>query len=128
LLIAVHATGRRGLPQSPPEQAEQAGEEQRRHAATFDNGKEFANHERITHATGIDVYFARPYHAWERGTNEGFNGLLRQFFLKGTDFTGISPLEVKYVHNLLNNRPRKRLEYRTPREVLGQRFPIAFQM
>jgi len=96
--------------------------------ATFDNGKEFADHESITQATGIDIYFARPYHAWERGSNESFNGLLRQFFPKGTDFTGISPLEVKHVHNLLNDRPRKRLDYRTPREVLGQHFPVAFQM
>jgi len=99
-----------------------------RHTATFDNGKEFAHHERITKKTGIAVYFARPYHAWERGSNESFNGLLRQFFPKGTDFTGISPLEVKYVHNLLNDRPRKRLGYRTPREVLGQQFPVAFQL
>ena len=99
-----------------------------RRTATFDNGKEFARHERITQATGIAIYFARPYHAWERGSNESFNGLLRQFFPKGTDFTGISPLEVKYVHNLLNDRPRKRLGYRTPREILGQRFPVAFQM
>jgi transposase, IS30 family len=99
-----------------------------RHTATFDNGKEFARYERITKKTGIAVYFARPYHAWERGSNESFNGLLRQFFPKGTDFTGISPLEVKYVHNLLNDRPRKRLGYRTPREVLGQRFTVAFQL
>lgn len=99
-----------------------------RRTATFDNGKEFANHEKITRATGIDIYFARPYHAWERGSNESFNGLLRQFFPKGTDFTGISPLEVKHVHDLLNDRPRKRFGYRTPREVLSQRFPVAFQM
>lgn len=99
-----------------------------RHTATFDNGKEFARHERIAQATGIAIYFARPYHAWERGSNESFNGLLRQFFPKGTDFTGISPLEVKHVHNLLNDRPRKRLGYRTPREVLGQYFPVAFQL
>lgn len=99
-----------------------------RRTATFDNGKEFAHHKRIAKATGIDIYFARPYHAWERGANESFNGLLRQFFPKGTDFTGISPLEVKYVHDLLNDRPRKRLGYRTPREVLGQSFPAAFEM
>jgi len=99
-----------------------------RHTATFDNGKEFANHSRISQATSVDIYFARPYHAWERGCNESFNGLLRQFFPKGTDFTGISPLEVKHVRNLLNDRPRKRLGYRTPREVLGHHFPVAFQM
>jgi len=99
-----------------------------RHTVTFDNGKEFADHQRIARATGIDIYFARPYHAWERGTNESFNGLLRQFFPKGTDFKGTSPLEVKHVLDLLNDRPRKRLGYRTPREVLGQYYPVAFQM
>jgi transposase, IS30 family len=99
-----------------------------RHTATFDNGKEFAEHRRITRTTGVDIYFARPYHAWERGTNESFNGLIRQFFPKGTDFTGISSCEVKRVLNLLNDRPRKRLGYRTPREVLGQYFPVAFQL
>jgi transposase, IS30 family len=99
-----------------------------RHTATFDNGKEFAQHERIARMTEIDIYFARPYHAWERGCNESFNGLLRQFFPKGTDFTGISPLEVKHVLDLLNDRPRKRHGYRTPREVLGQSFPAAFEL
>lgn len=99
-----------------------------RHTATFDNGKEFADHRRMAQATNLDIYFARPYHAWERGSNESFNGLLRQFFPKGTDFTGISPLTVKHVRNLLNDRPRKRLGYRTPREVLAQYFPVAFQI
>jgi IS30 family transposase len=99
-----------------------------RHTVTFDNGKEFAEHKRIARATGIDVYFARPYHAWERGSNESFNGLLRQFFPKGTDFRGTSPLEVKDVLDLLNDRPRKRLGYRTPRETLGQHYTVAFQM
>jgi transposase, IS30 family len=99
-----------------------------RHTATFDNGKEFAQHQRIARHTGIDVYFARPYHAWERGCNESYNGLLRQFFPKGTDFTGIGPLEVKHVRDLLNDRPRKRHGYRTPREVLGRYFPVAFQL
>jgi len=99
-----------------------------RHTATFDNGKEFAAHQYVARTSNIDIYFARPYHAWERGSNESFNGLLRQFFPKGTDFKGISPLEVKYVRDLLNDRPRKRLGYRTPREVLGQHFPVAFQV
>ena len=98
-----------------------------RRTATFDNGKEFAAHQQITRATDVDVYFARPYHAWERGCNESFNGLVRQFFPKGTDFTDISPLQVKHVLDLLNDRPRKRLGYRTPREVLGQHFAVAFQ-
>lgn len=99
-----------------------------RRTATFDNGKEFAEHAELAAAASIDIYFARPYHAWERGCNESFNGLLRQFFPKGTDFTRISPLEVEYVLTLLNDRPRKRLGYRTPREVLGQYFPVAREM
>jgi IS30 family transposase len=98
------------------------------HTATFDNGKEFAQHQRIARRTGIDVYFARPSHAWERGGNESYNGLLRQFFPKGTDFTGIGPHEGKHVRDLLNDRPRKRHGYRTPREVLGRYFPVAFQL
>lgn len=99
-----------------------------RRTATFDNGKEFAEHVQVAHAANIDIYFARPYHAWERGCNESFNGLLRQFFPKGTDFTRISPLEVQYVLALLNDRPRKRLGYKTPREILGQYFPVALEM
>jgi IS30 family transposase len=99
-----------------------------RHTMTFDNGKEFADHERISECTDLDIYFARPYHAWERGANESFNGLVRQFFPKGTDLASVGSSEVKRVLRLLNDRPRKRLGYRTPREVLGQYFPVAFEM
>lgn len=99
-----------------------------RQTMTFDNGKEFAHHEQLADATHLDIYFARPYHSWERGANESFNGLLREFFPKGTDFTTVSPSEVKHVRHLLNDRPRKRLGYRTPREVLGQYFPVAFEL
>ena len=99
-----------------------------RHTMTFDNGKEFADHQRISERTDLDIYFARPYHAWERGSNESFNGLLRQFFPKGTDLASVGSSEVKRVLRLLNDRPRKRLGYRTPREVLGQHFPVAFEM
>jgi IS30 family transposase len=99
-----------------------------RRTMTLDNGKEFAAHAHISKHTNLDIYFARPYHAWERGTNESFNGLVRQFFPKGTDLASIGPSEVKRVLQLLNNRPRKRLGYRTPREVLGRYFPVAFEM
>jgi len=92
-----------------------------RRTATFDNGKEFARHERITQATGIAIYFARPYHAWERGSNESFNGLLRQFFPKGTDFTRISRRQVARAEKLLNERPRKSLGYQTPNEVFSKK-------
>lgn len=99
-----------------------------RHTLTLDNGKEFSSHETITRQTGLDVYFARPYHSWERGCNENFNGLLRQYFPKGTDFTRVSAGEVEHVLEQLNDRPRKRLGYRTPREVLKQYFPVAIEM
>jgi len=87
---------------------------------TYDQGKEMSDHKRFTIDTGIKVYFAHPSSPWERGTNENTNGLIRQFFPKGTDFAAVTPLEVKRVQNLLNNRPRKILEYRTPNEVFNQ--------
>lgn len=99
-----------------------------RHTTTFDNGKEFADHPWMSHHTGFDIYFARPYHAWERGSNESFNGLLRDYFPKGTDLARVGPSRVQTVLAQLNDRPRKRHGYRTPREVLGQYFPVAFEM
>jgi IS30 family transposase len=99
-----------------------------RRTLTLDNGKEFARHQQVAHATGIDTYFARPYHAWERGANESFNGLVRQFFPKGTDLAGTSPRDVKDVLDLQNHRPLTRLGYRTPREALGRYYPVAFEM
>jgi IS30 family transposase len=93
-----------------------------RRSITFDNGKEFAEHEQLTAQTGVEVYFAKPYAAWQRGTNENTNGLLRQFFPKGTDFTRISRREVARVERLLNERPRRRLGYRTPSEVLAPKL------
>lgn len=87
---------------------------------TLDNGKEFANHEKLTENTGIDVYFARPYHSWERGSNENLNGLVRQYFPKGTDFTTISEQQIKEVEDKLNNRPRKRYDYDSPIEKMEE--------
>lgn len=87
------------------------------HTITSDNGKEFANHTAIAKALKIDYYFARPYHSWERGANENLNGLIRQYFLKGSDFTKITDLQIKYVEDKLNNRPRKRFGYLTPNQV-----------
>jgi len=95
---------------------------------TLDNGKEFARHQQLSKHSGLDIYFARPYHAWERGSNEHFNGLLRQYFPKGTDFTCLSTRAVKDALNQLNDRPRKRLDYQTPREVLSQQFPVAIEL
>lgn len=84
---------------------------------TFDNGKEFAGFKELERGLGMRSYFAHPYHSWERGTNENTNGLLRQFFPKGTDFSQISQSDIDRVVELLNNRPRKCLNYRTPAEV-----------
>lgn len=89
-----------------------------RRSITFDNGKEFAEHDQLTRRQRLDVYFADPYSSWQRGTNENTNGLLRQYFPKGTDFTRISHDEVARVEQSLNERPRRKLGYRTPAEVL----------
>jgi transposase, IS30 family len=92
-----------------------------RRSITFDNGKEFMDYQRIAHSLGLEVYFALPYRSWQRGTNENTNGLLRQFFPKGTSFTRISHQAVARAETLLNERPRKRLGYRTPAEVFAKR-------
>ncbi len=91
-----------------------------RHTLTLDNGKEFSQFKEIQAKTGLSVYFADPYAAWQRGTNENTNGLLRHYFPKGTDFRSISEKEVALVVKRLNNRPRKCLNYQTPHEVLRQ--------
>ncbi len=92
---------------------------QRVHTITFDNGKEFAAHQRIASALQARIYFATPYHAWERGLNENINGLIRDFFPKGTDFSMLTSAEVRTVERLLNNRPRKSLGFRSPQEVFS---------
>jgi len=102
-----------------------------RRTMTFDNGKEFAEHERLSATTGMAVYFAQPYAAWQRGTNENTNGLVRQYVPKGTDLTATSHRAVAAMQSSLNNRPRKRLGYRTPREVLQEyatRRRVAFDV
>jgi len=88
------------------------------HTITSDNGKEFAGHRRVAKAHDASFYFARPYHSWERGLNEHTNGLVREYFPKGTDFRRVSDAEVREVQDRLNARPRKALGYRTPREAL----------
>ena len=93
-----------------------------RRSVTLDNGKEFAEHHKLTDQLEMDVYFAKPYCSWQRGTNENTNGLIRQYFPKGTDFSRISHQAVARVEKLLNERPRRRLGYRTPAEVLAKRL------
>ena len=84
---------------------------------TYDNGMEMAEHKKFSNHTKMPVYFAHPYSSWERGTNENTNGLIRRFFPKRTDFNKISENQLKIVQEKLNNRPRKVLGYRTPKEV-----------
>jgi len=84
---------------------------------TADNGKEFTRHKKISKSLKADVYFAHPYHAWERGLNENTNGLLRQYFPKKMDFRTIDDKSIQHAMERLNNRPRKTLGYVTPNEV-----------
>lgn len=86
---------------------------------TFDNGKEFARHELISDLLNAKSYFAHPYHSWERGLNENTNGLLRQYFPKGSSFDNLSKEEIQRVEDLLNNRPRKRLDWQTPIDIFN---------
>lgn len=90
---------------------------QKRKSITYDNGTEFSAHEIIERKTKATVYFANPYHSWERGTNENINGLIRQFFPKKSFFATVTQREVDRVAKLLNRRPRKRLGYLTPFET-----------
>jgi len=87
------------------------------HTITSDNGKEFAGHEDIANKLKADFFFAHPYSSWERGTNENTNGLIRQYFPKNRDFTTITQQEIDPAMERLNNRPRKRLGYKTPNQV-----------
>ena len=87
------------------------------HTITSDNGKEFALHKNITQKLNCGYYFCHPYSSWERGLNENTNGLIRQFFPKGSSFTKITQKDILDVQNNLNYRPRKRLGYKTPAEV-----------
>jgi transposase, IS30 family len=84
---------------------------------TYDNGKEFAAHAQIAAKLGAHIYFAKPYHSWERGLNEHTNGLVRQYFPKGSDFSTLTSADVQRVEDKLNARPRKVLGYKTPGEV-----------
>ena len=86
------------------------------HTITNDNGKEFAQHLKISKALKADVYFAHPYHSWERGLNENTNGLIRQYFPKNYSFANITNDDVLKVQNRLNMRPRKSLNFKTPLE------------
>lgn len=89
------------------------------HTLTTDNGSENQDWREIQETLHIDCFFAHPYHSWERGANENANGLLREYFPKGTDFRNVPDEEIKKVEYALNSRPRKRLGYATPLEISG---------
>ncbi|HET9130971.1 MAG TPA: IS30 family transposase [Terriglobia bacterium] len=87
------------------------------HTITYDNGREFTDHEGMARDLEARIYFAHPYASWERGLNENTNGLIRQFFPKHRTLTTVTDAEVQEVMNKLNHRPRKSLGFRTPHEV-----------
>ena len=91
-----------------------------RRSLTLDNGTEFAEYAQLEQALGLQVFFTDPHSPWQRGTNENTNGLARQFFPKGTNFNEVSRYKVARAEKLLNDRPRKRLNYQTPSEVIAQ--------
>lgn len=101
-----------------------------RKTMTFDNGREFCGHQTLTDRLGLQCFFANPYHSWERGLNEHTNGLLRQFFPKGTNFKIVKPEALQRALDLINHRPRKSLDYRTPYEVFYPQSsaPVALQI
>lgn len=89
-----------------------------RKTMTYDNGIEMAEHEKITKRTGMKIYFAHPYSSWERGTNENTNGLIRRYYPKGTDFSLIDEKTLMKIQQKLNNRPRKVIGFKTPKEIM----------
>lgn len=119
-----------GLPQRTAERvAQQAtrllGSVPHQETLTLDNGKEFAKHEQITTQTGIEIYFARPYASWERGSNENTNGLIRQYLPKERRLDDLEDQELQAIMAALNHRPRKRLDFRTPHEVFYDECSVA---
>jgi len=98
---------------------------QLRRTLTWDQGKEMALHEQITHSSGTNVYFCDAHSPWQRGTNENTNGLLRDYFPKGTDLSTVTPEGLQHVADEINNRPRKTLGWARPADLLdGDRLAL----
>lgn len=87
------------------------------HTITYDNGREFSAHDMVNTALECTSYFAKPYHSWERGLNENTNGLIRQYFPKGSDLRDVSEEDLAFVMNRLNKRPRKTLAFKSPQDI-----------
>ena len=95
------------------------------HSITYDNGCEFSKHELVNEKLGCNSYFCKPYHAWEKGTVENTNGLLRQYYPKKFEFNNTTQNELDEIVNEINNRPRKRLGYLTPNEVFKKMLHLS---
>jgi IS30 family transposase len=95
---------------------------------TYGNGKEFVAHGLIDQQLNSTAYFAKPFASWERGSNENFNGLLRQYISKKRAMSTVSDVEIRIIQNRLNNRPRKRLVLKTPEEVFNQSSALRFEL
>ena len=93
--------------------------EQMKLTLTYDRGSEMARHKLFSERTNMKVYFADPYSPWQRGTNENTNGLIRQYFPRGMSFRNVTVDEIKHVQDLLNGRPRKALNFKTPYEAFN---------
>ena len=97
------------------------------HTLTFDNGRESAHHEGVSEALGISIFFAKPYHSWERGANENTNGLYQQYIPKGTDFQALDKDVLPTARLMLNTRPRKRLNFISPIQEIFRIFASDFK-
>jgi IS30 family transposase len=101
--------------------------EELRKTLTYDRGMEMKQHRKLTDAAKVNVYFCDPQSPWQRGTNENTNGLLRQFFPKGTDFSMITTKDLRRIEGLMNGRPRKVLAFSTPDEVFTSHLGVALR-